>query len=201
MQHHSRGRQLGAAVATVAIAALISCTATATVLQDLELADLAERADAIVIGTVGTKKVSQPVPGGHIWTDTNVSVDEWLKGVGPESFTIRQKGGRIGNQARILHGNASLRAGERVLLFVLYQDGYYFTVGMELGKYEIYTDSNGHDRVRRHTTVPVARNRAEPLSLPPLGTSDTTYQGARLSRILADISEVLAGPAAPGVTR
>lgn len=173
-------------------------SADATVLRDLRLPDLVTQADLIVTGTVLEQRSVRPVAGGHIWTDVRVQVDSVVKGEARGEVVVRQQGGRVGDEARFVPGNARFEKGERVVLFLLAHEGLYYTVGMELGKYTIYTGREARDYVRRETTVPVARAEAKAQVVDPahaqLDHADESYNGASLAWFLSDIAALLTQP-------
>ena len=183
------------ALAFVVGSLLLAPTSDATVLRDLSLADLTRQADAIVIGTVGEGRSLRERGSDQIWTDTAISVEAVVKGKDtPSRLTLRQQGGQIGDEAMRVDGNARLVKGQRALLFLKVQKGLYFTVGMELGKFDITSGADKRQRVRRPSTVPVARVvERRDTSVMELAEADPTYEGATLSTILADIKALMVG--------
>jgi len=189
-----------AAIAAAAVVAVLfaGSVAEATILRDLRLADLVAQSDAVVVGTVVDAKSAWDGAGAQIFTDVTVDVGEYVVGVGPRRLQVRQQGGRVGDVVMHVAGNAAFAPGEEVVLFLIRQDGFSYTVGMELGKYTIARDGSDA-RVHRATTVPVATfvdaRRLGPMRL---GTADLTWEGAALERLLAEIRSLAARKAVDG---
>lgn len=186
-------------LAAVLVMGASATEAEATVLRDLRLPDLVTQADLIVTGTVLEQRSVRPESGGHIWTDVRVQVDGVVKGEAKGEVVVRQQGGKVGDEARFVPGNARFEKGERVVLFLIAHEGFHYTVGMELGKYTIYTGREARDYVRRETSVPVARVDSKAQVVDPahaqLGHADESYNGATLAWFLSDIATLLAQPA------
>ncbi len=183
-----------AAIGMAVLAVALAPKAHATVLEDLKLADLTARADVIVVGTIGEATALRLPGADQIWTDTALSVDQIVKGKVAPKLTIRQQGGRIGDSAMVVAGNAALPAGRRVVLFLKRQGDRFYTVGMELGAFEIYTGHDGQPWVRRRTTVPVGR--LAPKGQMQLADPEMAYHGAPLQALIDDVRALLAAPPA-----
>jgi hypothetical protein len=179
---------LWSGIVVLAVVSTSPQIADATVLKDLQLEDLVRESTSIVEGTVAGAVVHR-LDKGPIVTDISVRVDATLKGEVVPEITVRLQGGRIGNIAQRMAGQASFHEGERVLLFLAEDGQLAYTVGMELGKFEITMDPRDKvEHVHRTTTVPVASPDAPTLLRAP----STKYEGALLTAIRADISKLLA---------
>jgi PKD repeat protein len=104
---------------------------------------LVSKAPAIVEATVVS---STPVDrGGAIWTETVVSVTRTLKGNVPQTITIQEPGGELGDRITMIYGTPEFAPGERVLLFVSpdKQRGGYRVVDLFVGKFSAGEMVNG----------------------------------------------------------
>lgn len=102
---------------------LMSIGAGATTIVMPTDGQLVDKAALIVSGTVvSTTPVDRD---GAIWTETKVAVARTIKGTAPESVTIHEPGGMLGDRITRIYGAVAFTAGERVLLFLNpSQDGY-----------------------------------------------------------------------------
>jgi len=127
---------------TLALAALLGlpALASATVLVEVPIDDMAYVADAIVLGRVdrvGTRlELSGPEP--MPWTVSTIRVERWIHGSGGSQVAIEELGGDWqGTQVKVA-GTPEYQAGERVLVFLRRDDaGRYRTYGMAQGKFTI----------------------------------------------------------------
>ena len=113
---------------------LIASPARATVLANWDLDEVVRRSDLIVIGTIGKQRSIKV--GTDVMTESEVLVEETLRGEPTKSFTLSQLGGKIGTSVYEIVGDAKLGRGDRVLLLTyLHKDGRRYLVGMSLGAY------------------------------------------------------------------
>ncbi|MFW5920894.1 MAG: hypothetical protein ACOCUS_03565 [Polyangiales bacterium] len=95
--------------------------ADATVMVEVPIEDMAESADAIVVGVVessGTRMVIGP-QGQEPRTITKLRVSEWLKGpADAEEITLREIGGSWKGGGMRIDGTPTYERGEEVLLFL-----------------------------------------------------------------------------------
>jgi hypothetical protein len=98
----------------VALAAL-AAPAWATTLLAWDLAELARRADVVVIGTVTARATSEVER--TLMTDTYVRVERVLRGEPTPAVTVRQLGGKLGRRVVDVPGDAVLEVGQRYVLF------------------------------------------------------------------------------------
>jgi PKD repeat protein len=112
--------------------AAASAGATTIVMPSDE--QLVAKAPVIVEGTVVR---SVPVDrNGAIWTETTLRVERTIKGTAPETVTIAEIGGTLGDRFTKIYGGPDYREGERVLVFLrLRADGNYRTVDLFAGKF------------------------------------------------------------------
>lgn len=131
-----------AAIATLflAIAAPVSAT-TFIVPSD---AELIEKSDAIVVGTVEGSYVQRD--DSEIRTVYEVRVARSIKGAaaGPgQLLRIVSPGGEMGNEGVIVTGAAHFRQGQRALLFLIAENGQWHPTDMTLGRFLFATSTAG----------------------------------------------------------
>lgn len=119
--------------------ALVACSAAfATTLVALDVPGLTLASDTVVRGTVVSVEPHWSGDHARIFTDAEIRVTEVLKG-SPSltTLTAMQPGGEIGEVGQRIHGVATFKPGEDVILF-LERRGPRFTVtGMTQGKFHI----------------------------------------------------------------
>ncbi|HEY0160800.1 MAG TPA: PKD domain-containing protein [Thermoanaerobaculia bacterium] len=113
--------------------ASVAMHATTIVLPTDE--QLIAKSPVIVEGTVVS---STPVErNGSIWTDTVVSVARNVKGRTPETITVHELGGIVGERVTRIYGTPVFTAGKQVLLFLEPSPrGGYRTIDLFVGKFE-----------------------------------------------------------------
>jgi hypothetical protein len=144
--------RFGLSALALALALALSRSAQATVLATLDLATLSQQADRVLLGTV-ERLDSHFVPGSqqYIVTDVTLRCERGLLGVPAGSrFVVRHLGGVVGELGQRIHGEASYRLGEQLLLFASERQGSYFALGMAQGALHLYRDGNGVTRAARH---------------------------------------------------
>jgi hypothetical protein len=106
---------------------------------------LAEKSHAIIVGHVTGSHVEKTAKQG-IETVYDIAVDETIKGAPGLSIRVREMGGELGNEARIISGAPRFAQGERVLLFLRsVEDGQYTTTDLALGAFHFGRDTAGQD--------------------------------------------------------
>lgn len=119
---------------------------SATTLTDLSLEDLVSASDSVVVGTVLEVEALGHGPAGQpgIHTRARIAVDETLLGP-PESdqLDVWVQGGRLGDQMRVIPGQARFRVGETVVLFLFQAGGGLWPTGMARGKWRVDRGSPG----------------------------------------------------------
>ncbi len=125
------------------VAAALLCAAPrparATVLAELSLDELAERADAIVFARVRRSGTRTALVDGRLApvTVTVLSVREWLKGSGGSEVAIVERGGPHGGGRAITLGSPAYTPGETVVAFLARRADGFATVGMVQGKFRV----------------------------------------------------------------
>ena len=133
-------------VSLVAIcgAAAWSSSATATVVRPLTVSALTSRAHVVVQGRVLDQVGSWDSLKRGIYTHTRIGVLRSLKGeVAEKEILVRQLGGSAGGYVMGLSGNAPLRVGEEVVLFLTRDGHHHYVVGLAQGKYAVRADGSG----------------------------------------------------------
>ncbi len=119
---------------------LLAGTAQATIVKSLNLEQMTKAADVIVVGEVLARTSAWNEEKTRIYTVTRIRVAEALKGSsGGDEIEVRQIGGTVDGLTQSIVGNAKLKEGEEVVLF-LDQDErlpYHYVVGMAQGKFSI----------------------------------------------------------------
>jgi len=102
------------------------------------------RTSTIVV-KVRVDKVESRWDDSHtkIYTHTTVTVLESIKGNNvPESIVLKEVGGKVGDEALVVHGAAHFNPGEEVILFLIYHRDRYWLHSMAMGKFIIVEDNN-----------------------------------------------------------
>lgn len=182
--------KIKASVPVALVLLLAAIPASATVLEYLSIADLSERASAVIQGqVVGQRVISAD---GHLWTDSQVQVSEVIKGKEQRKVVvIRTLGGETANRGELVAGMARFRLGEQVLVFGrAVAPGAYVTVGACLGKFRVYKDQKGNQRVRRDFTgAAFARFDSKGRTIIRHGVTLAEQKDMALSKLLKKISQ------------
>jgi hypothetical protein len=139
-------------VGVLLAALLLSNPADASIVQGLELQELAAHADRIVLGRVLFSE-SFVRPSGQLGTWHRIAVERELRGDAPDEqeVMVETLGGQIGDIAMRVEGEPSFTVGERVLVFI--HDGGPYTafrpVGMGQGVMRVRTEQ-GVETVRQN---------------------------------------------------
>ena len=125
--------------------------ANGSVVQGLELEELAAEADRIVLGRVLFSE-SFLRRDGQIWTWHRIEVEREIRGHAPDQdeMIVETMGGQIGEIGMRVEGEASFEVGERVLVFVHGGGPHraFRTVGMAQGVMRVRIE-NGVETVRQ----------------------------------------------------
>ncbi len=115
-------------------------SAHATVVKSLSLKQMTKAADVIVVGEVVERVSSWNEEKTRIYTVTRIRIGETLKGsAGAAELQVRQIGGTLDGLTQQIVGNAKLKQGEEVLLFLDQDESlpFHYVVGMAQGKFTI----------------------------------------------------------------
>ena len=140
-------------ISLLAIALVISMpgSARATTVVHLPLAKLTRMADVIVEATV--ERSSSRFVQRRLFTFVTVRVEAWHKGTTRKrqhTLLVRVPGGRLGKDWLTVVGMPRFAVGERVLLFLLRRPGFYWTLGLQQGKFCITADAAGRKVASRN---------------------------------------------------
>lgn len=125
--------------------------AQATIVRSMSLNQMAKEADVVVHARVATQTSSWNDTKSRIYTVTNLEVVDTLKGdKAKTTLQVRQIGGTVDGITQSIVGNANLKVGEEVVLFLDSDEKlpFHYVIGMAQGKYSI-DRSAGEPRVAR----------------------------------------------------
>ncbi|MCA2981364.1 MAG: hypothetical protein INH41_02650 [Myxococcaceae bacterium] len=117
--------------------ALAAGPAFATVVMALSLDELVARAPLIVRGTVQRSVTSWDDAHRGIWTWTELTVREPLKGRAPATVLVKQPGGVVDGVGQSVAGAARFEPSEDVVLFLepaVDEKGAFVLMGLSFGK-------------------------------------------------------------------
>ena len=138
-------------IATWICAFTVALVAQATVVEPLDVRALASESNRVVRAHVLHQSVvPERGPQGQIYTRTSLRIVEDILGSGPRDIIVQQLGGQLGDLRMTVSGNAHLKVGTEVILFLDRDPAteLHYVVGLAQGHYEI-------DR----STVPVVVRR------------------------------------------
>jgi hypothetical protein len=123
--------------------------ATQTVYQSNK--DMTLNADEVVVGTVkDTNSYTDSAKGGRVYTLTTVTVSEWVKGGDGKEIVVRQLGGQRESKISRVSGDAILKPGEEVVLFLKKGDGVRYLLSLSQSKFLVTQDqATGKKMVRQ----------------------------------------------------
>lgn len=127
---------------------LQSSPACATTMVRLTDEALTLGAGAIVTGRVTDVRTDR-AQTGTLWTYVNIAVDTTVKGYVPAAtVTVRELGGRVGDDELRIDGTPHYHVGEYVIAFLGQDgDGFLRTSQMALGKFSVVDDPETGERV------------------------------------------------------
>ena len=112
---------------------LAGMTASATTIVLPTDEQLVDKASLIVSGTVAA--VTPVDRSGAVWTEATVRVTRTVKGSAPETITVNEPGGMLGDRVTRIYGAPEFVAGENVLLFLVPDGDKYRVVDLFVGKF------------------------------------------------------------------
>jgi hypothetical protein len=133
------------------LAATLKALLLAATMVPQSVEQLTDRATLVVRARVGDRHAeSAPGPAG-IYTFTQLTVLETLKGRATETVTLRQAGGAVGDRKVTLPGDASFAPGEEVLVFLVCRSGTdtCSLVALSEGKFHVVRGAAGPAQVTR----------------------------------------------------
>ena len=127
-----------------ASAVLEPAVAEASLFREASLTHLVSKADVALEGTVvETRSIWEAIPGGgkKIVTYTRVESKRSIFGGDGKDVWVRTLGGRVGNIAQLVEGEAKLAVGTRAILFLkANSEGTFGVVEMAQGHYMVHED-------------------------------------------------------------
>ena len=126
---------------------LIPAELSAILMRPLPIAELSQKADLVVLGTVQSKSSHRDAEG-RIYTKIELQVSETWKGTRSDaSLTIYQGGGTVGNERVEVSGEAEYGIGEEVVAFlVLNPRGQPITLALAQGKFHVWKDKQTSEK-------------------------------------------------------
>lgn len=174
-------------VSGVLVGLMLALPAGATTLIRMTLTQLAQASSTIVEGHVVAQTSRANQNHTRIFTYTTIQLDKALKGKAPETITVEQLGGTVGNVHVHVPGTAYLRPQTQYVLFLEPVKGTtqtFHMVGMMQGAFRVYRDRNGAER-----------RVAFPLGALSTGSNNTTLSPSpTLGVFQMTISGILAAP-------
>jgi hypothetical protein len=121
---------------TIFLATCVAAPLEATTLARLSLDQLARAAETVA--RVRCTEAASYVQDGTVWTRTQFTVIEPLKGVPPAQVTVRLPGGRAGGVLVVVEAAPRFRPGEESVLFLeRTSTGEYSVTGWALGTFRV----------------------------------------------------------------
>lgn len=109
-------------------------------LSDVELA---EGATTVVRATIASQKVVLHPEWHRPMTHSEVHVSEVLYGTAPMTLTLEQMGGTWNGETLHIAGDAELKTGEEVVLFLAKREGHWYLSAMEQSKFAVEPSMDG----------------------------------------------------------
>ncbi|PKN36351.1 MAG: hypothetical protein CVU63_16685 [Deltaproteobacteria bacterium HGW-Deltaproteobacteria-20] len=136
-------------------------TAHAHTFVEMSVDYLAKASSRVIVGVpVDEMSVWEPTDGGQrIVTYHRVQVQSNVVGEGPQEVWVRRLGGVVEGVGQVVHGAATLRTHQPVLLFLVARtDGTLSVVGMEQGCFPVHVSKDRKATIERrrisHAPVP-----------------------------------------------
>lgn len=127
-------RQLG----LLALSLSLASVATATTLIAMDVPALTRGSDLVVRGVVTQVSSRWTDDGKRIMTDTELAIDEVLKGTqASKRVVVMQPGGVVGDVGQLVHGVATFAVGQEVVVFLERRGDRTFVVGLAQGRFVI----------------------------------------------------------------
>lgn len=110
---------------------------SATFSKSFSLQELFDKSSLIIVGTITKMQSLWNAERTRIFTFVEIEVEEYVKGTGDKTITIRIPGGTAEGIKEVHSGAPSFFEGEKVLLFLDPGRAYSDIVGSRQGKYTI----------------------------------------------------------------
>ena len=114
----------------------------ATTYAKTTLQKFVETSTVIINATVLESNSSWDKEHKNIYTYTRVKINEVYKGKNlPEEITIKQLGGRVGNESLEIESNPEFKTNENTLLFLIYFKDNWIIHSIGMGKFDLLDES------------------------------------------------------------
>lgn len=124
----------------------LAAPAGASTFLALSQEEMAEQADAVVLGKVLTVDSYWNAEGTVIVTEAMVEIEEKVLGDTPEHVRLLTFGGEVADYKIEAHGFPTFQKGERLLVYLEpAKDGFRRVLGYQQGQYRIRKDKQGKD--------------------------------------------------------
>lgn len=124
----------------------LAVPAGASTFLALSQEEMAEQADAVVLGKVLTVDSYWNAAGTVIVTEAMVEIEEKVLGDTPEHVRLLTFGGEVADYKIVAHGFPTFQKGERLLVYLEpAKDGFRRVLGYQQGQYRIRKDKQGKD--------------------------------------------------------
>ncbi len=144
---------LKVSIAIAAVTLAIALPASATVVVNMDIDQMAPVAKVVLVGEVNRVEASWNADKTKIHTRVWINPTEILKGPAKMgTVVVKTIGGRVGDTFAKLDGAPKFAKGEKVLVFLEpRKDGEgYLTIGLYMGKFKVFTDAKtGREMVIR----------------------------------------------------
>lgn len=169
-------------IAALALGSFAPARTHATVIQPMDLADLATASRLIVHGHVIEVAPHWVRGGRQIDSLVTVNVEAYIKGALGRRLSFLNPGGQIGVYRTIVPGAPVFSVGDEVVLFLdsVGTPGNLFVLGLSQGALRVFTDDSGEKRV------------LAPVILRTPSTSQHPVIPERLSMTLIDLARQIA---------
>lgn len=172
------------------LAAASATTASASVVEALELSELVARAERVVLGRVVDKRARWD-GRGRIVTDVTLRVQERMKGAPGDTITLTRLGGSIGEVGMKVAGEPSFRVGERRIVFARPgRNGGWRPVGMSQGALPVVDDAGREVVMPGGAGLSLVHQHGSQLVPAPAAL----LHPRPLADVLADIRDLVAHP-------
>lgn len=145
---------------SVLLAAALPCAALATTVMALSVEEMAQRSPLVVRATVDQSQAAWDARERSIWTYTELSVHETLKGAPASGVIVKQPGGVVGGRGTAVAGAARFAPGEEVVLFLepaVDEKGVFVVLALAAGKVSLEDHLGVRSAVRHLEGLAFAR--------------------------------------------
>ena len=198
-QAYSRLHRALQRAALLALAALSSSLAWATLVPTMTLEDLASQSQSVVHGKVVKTWSAWDNNQQVIWTHYEVEVSDSLKGPAQSKLVVSEPGGTVGETSMLIAGTPVYEVGEEIVLFTEATPiGYARTCGWGQGKFRVSAAQDGTRKIVAggRGTVDLVESSAKKQSAPgETRTALQTLNGMGLDEFKARVRSLIATPA------